>query len=97
MNVLQSLAAVISSDKIPHTPAGQAQLDFLVNGVFTIAGAITVIFIIIGALRYATSQGNSQAVQTAKEMIIYSFVGLIVVILAFSIVQIVIYIVNPKS
>lgn len=97
MEILKLLAAAIPSSSVPsvpHTNAGTAQLDLLVNGVFAIAGAVTLLFVIIGGLRYITSQGSSDAVRSAKEMIIYAFVGLIVVILAFSIVQIIIMVVN---
>lgn len=97
MKVLQLLSAAIPDRDIPNVPkitAGTAQLDSIVNGAFAIAGAILVLFVVIGALRYATSQGNPQAVQSAKEMIIYSFVGVVVVFLAFAIVQIIIFVVN---
>jgi len=93
---LYVLLAVIPADsvKIPKVQANQSQLNNLINGVFSIAGVIAVIFIIIGAYRYVTSQGDSNAVKTAKEMILYSIVGLILVIMAFSITQVVILVVN---
>jgi len=84
-----------NSVDIPKVAAGQAQLDSLVNGAFMIAGVVAVLFIIIGGFRYVTSQGNSDAVRTAREMIIYSLVGLVIVIMAFAIVQVVIRVVTP--
>lgn len=54
--------------------------------VFYLLGAIAIIMIIIGGIRYATSQGDSQKVQTAKNTIFYAVIGLIVAILASVIV-----------
>lgn len=52
-----------------------------------IVGAISVIMIIVGALRYVISQGDSKAVQTAKDTILYAVIGVVVSILAFGIVS----------
>lgn len=95
--MLRSLLASIPKGQvdIPKVAAGQAQLDSILNGAFMIAGAVAVLFIIIGGLRYVTSQGNSTAIQAAREMIIYSVVGLVIVIFAFAIIQLVVRVVNP--
>ena len=68
---------------------------FGVGGVFTtvsnillfIIGALSVIMIIIGGLRYVISGGNSTAVTSAKNTILYAVVGLIVALLAFAIIN----------
>lgn len=93
-----SFLASIPGSAVPNIPkvaAGQTQLDSAVNGALMVAGVVAVLFIIIGGFRYVTSQGNSDAVRTAREMIIYSIVGLVIVIMAFVIVQIVIRVVSP--
>lgn len=96
MRLYEYVLAVIPAKDVnlPKAAANQAQLDGVVNGALAIAGIISVLFIIIGGFRYVTSQGNSDAVRSAREMIIYSLVGLIMVIFAFAIVQIVIRVVN---
>jgi hypothetical protein len=96
MSIYERLLAVIPAKDVnlPKSAADQAQVDGIVNGIFVIAGAVTIIFILIGAIRYATSQGDANAVKTAKEMIIYSLVGMVMVGMAFAIVQIVILVVN---
>ena len=50
-------------------------------------GAISVIVLIIGGLRYILSGGNATSVQGAKNTILYAVVGLVVSISAFAIVQ----------
>ena len=49
--------------------------------------AISVIMIIIGGFRYATSQGDQQQIQSAKKTILYSVIGLLVSFFAAIIVQ----------
>ena len=59
--------------------------------VFSIVvGAVSVIMIIIGGLRYITSSGDSGNVQAAKNTILYAIVGLVIVIFAQTIVKFVV-------
>lgn len=55
-----------------------------------IVGAVSVIMLIIGGLRYVLSSGNSTSVEGAKNTILFAIIGLIVAILAFAIVQFVV-------
>ncbi len=55
-----------------------------------IVGAIAVIMIVIGGLRYVISGGDSSQVQAAKNTILYALVGVIVAILAYAAVNFVI-------
>ena len=57
--------------------------DVLIFGV----GAISVIVLIIGGLRYVVSAGNATQVQGAKNTILYAIVGIVVAIAAFALVQ----------
>jgi hypothetical protein len=52
-----------------------------------VVGVIAVIMIIIGGLKYVTSGGDSSAVGSAKNTIIYALVGLVVVALAQALVK----------
>ena len=55
-----------------------------------VVGAVSVIMIIIGGLRYITSAGESSNVQAAKNTILYAIVGLVIVIFAQTIVKFVV-------
>lgn len=59
----------------------------ITNVLLFIAGALAVVMIIFGGLRYATSAGNSASVTAAKNTILYAIVGLIIAFLAFAIVN----------
>lgn len=62
----------------------------VVNVLLFLLGAIAVIMIIIGGIRYATSNGDSGAIKGAKDTILYAVIGLIVAILAYAIVNFVV-------
>ena len=51
-----------------------------------IAGIAAVIVIIIGGLMYITSNGDTNKVNNGRDMIIYAAIGLVVIVLAQSIV-----------
>lgn len=55
-----------------------------------IVGFLSVIMLIFGGLRYIISGGNSAAVTSAKNTILYAIVGLIIAIFAYAIVNFVI-------
>lgn len=59
----------------------------VINVMLFIAGIIAVIMIIIGGIRYVTSSGEQANVKGAKDTILYAVVGLVITILAFSIVN----------
>ncbi len=54
----------------------------ILNIISFIAAFIAVITLIVGGLRYVTSQGDANAVKKAKDNILYAIIG--VVIVAFS-------------
>lgn len=75
--------------------SGQPANLFGSNSVFTaitntllfIIGALSVVMIIIGGLRYVISGGNSASITGAKNTILYALVGLIVAFLAYAIIN----------
>lgn len=62
----------------------------VVNVLLFILGAIAVIMIIIGGIRYTTSNGDASNIKSAKDTILYAVVGLVVAILAYAIVNFVV-------
>lgn len=67
---------------------GQAGVfQTITNVLLFILGAISVIMIIIGGIRYVLSGGNATAVTAAKNTILYAIVGVIVALLAYAIVN----------
>lgn len=62
----------------------------VVNIMLFIVGAVAVIMLIFGGVRYVTSGGAQDQVTAAKNTIMYAIIGIIVAILAFALVNFVI-------
>ncbi|HEU5121378.1 MAG TPA: pilin [Candidatus Saccharimonadales bacterium] len=62
----------------------------ITNVLLFIIGAISVIMLIIGGIRYTVSNGDSAAVTSAKNTILYAVIGIVVAILAYALVNFVI-------
>ena len=94
-NLLMQLA-----DNVKPKPVGDENADLRgnVTGILNVAigalGIVAVIVIIIGGVQYMTSTGDAGKVKKAKDTILYGVIGLVVVILAFAIVNFVIANVN---
>ena len=58
-------------------------LSNALNTVYLVSGILAVIVIIVAGYFYVTSAGNSTNVEKAKNAIIYSVVGLVIILLAF--------------
>jgi len=59
----------------------------VVNILLFILGAVAVIMIVVGGIRYTTSAGDSGSLKAARDTILYSVVGLVVALLAYAIVN----------
>ena len=64
-----------------------SMMKTVINIMFYLLGIIAVIMIIVGGIRYTTSNGDPGAVKGAKDTILYSVIGLIIAILSFAIVN----------
>lgn len=62
----------------------------ITNVLLFIIGAVSVIMLVIGGIRYTVSAGDSSAVTGAKNTILYAIIGLVVAILAYAVVNFVI-------
>ena len=69
---------------------GTGIFQTIVNVILFIIGAVAVIMIVVGGVRYTVSNGDSNAVQGAKNTIMYAIVGLVVAIIAYALVNFVV-------
>lgn len=69
----------------------------ITNTLLFIVGALAVIMVIFGGIRYATSGGNSSSVTAAKNTVLYAIVGLIIAFLAFAAVNWVLGVLVPGA
>lgn len=70
--------------KISHlVPVALAVLD----GLLRISGLVAAIFVIVGGVKYITSQGEPSATAQAKDTIINAIIGLVIVMIAATVVN----------
>lgn len=87
-------ASAAGEIKKGYTQAGGSESDSLpdiigtvVNTMLFIVGVLAVIMIIYSGIRYITAHGDKGQVESAKNTLIYSIVGLVVAIVAYAIVN----------
>ena len=74
----------LDSHKPASLPAGAPGiLDSIANTLFIFAGAVAIVFIVLGGYRYVTSQGNRDLTEKAQKTLMYAVIGLIIVFAAF--------------
>lgn len=59
----------------------------ITNAALFLIGAVSVIMLIYGGIRYTISGGDSGAVTSAKNTILYAIVGIVIALLAYAIVN----------
>ncbi|MBR0480305.1 hypothetical protein IJJ46_00545 [Candidatus Saccharibacteria bacterium] len=85
----QELSNMIES-RLPNAAADSNYIQNIFNGVYGIAAIVAVAFIIVGAVNYIMSSGDPSKVAKAKNTIMYSVIGLVIVVLASAITAFVI-------
>ena len=74
---------------VPKVQAGTA-ITGILNTVYFAAGIVAVIVIIVSGFFYVLSNGDASKIKRAKDGILYSVVGLVIVMSAFLITNFVI-------
>lgn len=63
-------------------------LNTLANWVFSILLVVAVIFILLAAFKFVTAGGNASEVGSARQMLLYAAIGIIVAVAAKGIVAV---------
>jgi hypothetical protein len=84
--------AAAQNSKTPNSlfTGDDAVFKIIANTALFIIGAVSILMLIYGGIRYTVSGGDEKAVTAAKNTIIYSVIGVVVAILAYAIVNYVI-------
>ena len=75
---------------IPKVDLNNNTLGLVMTSVFILIGALSVFFMLVGAVRYVTSNGEQQKISQSKNTILYALVGIVVSAMGFTIVQFII-------
>lgn len=85
---LKSGSKCAQGNETPDKVFGQGGVfNTITNVLLFLIGAVSVIMLIIGGIRYTISGGDSAAVTSAKNTILYAIVGIVVALLAYAIVN----------
>ena len=86
MNTVAFAALTVGeAPDVPQTPLRQLVLT-IVNYFLTFLGIVAVIMIIYGGILYVTAAGKEETVGNAKKIIMYSLIGIIIILLSFALV-----------
>jgi len=92
LNILATtdIPDVLNNSGLPHASAGSSALHNVLQVVLGIVAALSVLFIVIGGLRFVLSDGDPQGASKARSTVVYALVGLVIAISAEAIVSFVI-------
>ena len=62
-------------------------IDTVINTMLFIVGILSVAMIIYSGIRYVTAHGDKSQIESAKNTLIYSVVGLVIAIIAYAVVN----------
>jgi len=65
-------------------------LDNVFQYIFPLAGLICVVFIIIGGYMWMSAAGDPSRVKTAQDTLTWAIIGLVVVLLAVAIIEVIV-------
>lgn len=75
----------VTTDELNYE-SGASRVWTVIQFVLGVLGGIAIIMIVIGGLKYTLSNGDSSQLNSAKNTILYSVIGLVVAMLASAIV-----------
>lgn len=79
--------AARGNDQPERLDGDEGMFKRITDVLLFIIGAVSVIMLIVGGIRYVVSGGDQGAVTSAKNTILYAVVGIIVAILAYAVVN----------
>lgn len=77
---------MIDSSPLPKATI-EGNFNTVVSIVFVLAALLSILFIVIGGIKYTISAGDSSGIQKAKNTILYAIVGLVVTLSAYTILN----------
>jgi len=89
LNFIFSAVQLIDPDEagLPQPDAGQGALNSIMTEIYIAIGAVALILILIASVRYVMSQGDPAKITQAKNMILYTIIGLVIAASAATIVN----------
>lgn len=80
--------------------SSQSLSDLIVRVIdllLTFAGVVAIVFVVIGGYQYIASGGNEEAAEKGKKTLINAIIGIVVVVLAYAIINVLVNLVGSNS
>jgi len=90
-NGLTGIASLFPSGGIASSQTLTGPSGLIVNVIsllLTVAGAIAVLFLIVGGYWYITSAGNEEQAEKGKSTLLNAIIGIIIIVLSFTIINV---------
>ena len=85
--LINTCLAQTTIQQIPATFSINDLIMRVINWAFVLGGGIAVIYVVYAGMTYLTAGANSEQAETAKTTITYAVIGIIVIAMAFTIVN----------
>lgn len=88
-NLAYYIAAIVDTTGLPNSGKDdptKTALSVGLNIVFAIVASMAVLMIVIGGFRYIVAHGDPNGTAQARNTVLYAVIGLLVTMVAFSIV-----------
>lgn len=89
--LLAAIPQEVKQTNLPKIGANSSNLNDILQIAIGIIAAISLLFIVVGGLRYVLSDGDPQNASKAKSTIIYALIGLVIAISAQAIISFVLF------
>lgn len=78
---------LIDGKNLPQTNADKTELNKIFLFIYITIGAIALFLIVLAGYRYVMAQGDPTKIATAKNMLLYTVIGLVIAGSAAAIIQ----------
>jgi hypothetical protein len=85
--IAQTIDIKQSDVNLPNVAGDSGAVQLILNLVWGIGATLSVMFIVIGGIKYVLSNGDPGQVSSAKNTILYAVIGLVITMSGFAIVN----------
>jgi len=97
LSIPVSAEKILLPNPLPNISTPEDLAKKVVNWLLGLVSVIALIVLIIGGFRYLTSGGNEKAMESAKNIITWAVVGLIIILCSAIIINVIISILGGSS
>lgn len=90
MSYVFNVLELIKPNSLPRTKADDSTINVILTNLFILIGAIAFLMLVVAGFRYIAARGQPDKTVQARNMILYSIIGIIIAALASTIVNLIV-------